>query len=74
MEAKPHENAVHHLFGAATRHPNQREGTAAVGAHRGAIGFVVRGREEVGGVDAERGLGSGCSVGDFSIELLDATS
>ena len=74
MEAKPHENAVHHLFGAATRHPNQREGAAAVGAHRGAIGFVVRGREEVGGVDAERGLGSGCSVGDFGIELLDATS
>jgi hypothetical protein len=54
MEAKPLENAVHHLLGASTRHPDQREGAAGVGAHRGAIGFIVRGPEEVGGVDAER--------------------
>jgi hypothetical protein len=66
MEAQLLENAVHHLLGASTRHPDQGEGVAAVGPHRGAIRVVVRGREEVRGVDAERGLSAGCPVVDLA--------
>ena len=50
----------------APRHAIPTKGRAPLVWVRAAIGFVVRGREEVGRVDAERGLSSVCSVIDFA--------